>query len=96
MTRRAEIRGRQLSEVDQLASDQQSEMGKEAKYRSLSYRVRTPEERAQHKADVDKRAERIMALKAQGLNNTIIAARMGLSPGHVGKIAREHSQKAQN
>ena len=71
-------------------------MSKEAKNRSLSYRVRTPEERAQHKADIDKRMERIMVLKAQGLNNTIIAARMGLSPSQVGKIAREQSQKAQD
>ncbi|MDG2570790.1 hypothetical protein P7L87_24885 [Vibrio parahaemolyticus] len=55
--------------------------------------MRSPEERDRHKAHVDKRTERIMALKAQGLNNTIIAARMGLSPSHVGKITREYSQK---
>jgi DNA-binding NarL/FixJ family response regulator len=40
--------------------------------------------------------ERIMVLKAQGLNNTIIAARMGLSSSQVGKIAREHGRKAQD
>ncbi len=96
MTRRAEATGWLFSEADQLAVDQQNEMRNEAKYRSLGYRVRTPEERARHKTDVDKRAERIMALKAQGLNNTIIATRMGLSPSHVGKIAREHGEKAQD
>jgi DNA-binding NarL/FixJ family response regulator len=92
MTRLADTGESRLPKVDQLVADQQSEMSKEAKYRSLTYRVRTPEERAQLKADVDKRAQRIMVLKAQGLNNTVIAARMGLSPSHVGKIAREHCE----
>ena len=69
-------------------------MSKESKKRSLSYRVRSPEERARHEADLMKRTERIMMLKAQGLNYATIGIRLGLSPSTVSRIAREGIQQA--
>jgi DNA-binding CsgD family transcriptional regulator len=68
-------------------------MSKESKKKSLSYRVSTPEERAKRQAEVNKRCEYIMLLKAQGLNYATIACRLGLSPSQVSKIAREYSQR---
>ena len=57
----------------------------------MSYRVSTPRERAKRQAENEKRSERIMALKAQGLSFSIIAVRMGLSSSSVSRIAREHA-----
>ena len=68
-------------------------MSKESKKKSLSYRVSTPEERAERQTAVNKRCEYIMMLKAQGLNYAIIAYRLGLSASQVSKIAREYSQR---
>jgi DNA-binding CsgD family transcriptional regulator len=69
---------------------QLSEMSKESKKKSLSYRVSTPEERAKRQAEVNKRCEYIMMLKAQGLNYATIACRLGLSLSQVSKIARDY------
>jgi DNA-binding CsgD family transcriptional regulator len=69
---------------------QLSEMSKESKKKSLSYRVSTPEERAKRQAEVHKRCEYIMMLKAQGLNYATIACPLGLSPSQVSKIARDY------
>ncbi|MBM1173529.1 helix-turn-helix domain-containing protein [Microvirga arabica] len=68
-------------------------MNKESKKKSLSYRVSTPEERAKRQAEVNKRCEYIMLLKAQGLNYATIACRLGLSPSQVSKIARDYVQR---
>jgi DNA-binding CsgD family transcriptional regulator len=68
-------------------------MSKESKKKSLSYRVSTPEERDKRHAEVNKRCEYLMVLKAQGLNYATIACRLGLSPSQVSKIAREYSQR---
>jgi DNA invertase Pin-like site-specific DNA recombinase len=68
-------------------------MSKEAKKRSLSYRVTTPEERARRQAENEKRSERIKTLKAQGLNYSTIAIRLSLSSSTVSRIAREHGQQ---
>ena len=68
-------------------------MSKESKKKSLSYRVSTPEERAERQTAVNERCEYIMMLKAQGLNYAIIAYRLGLSASQVSKIAREYSQR---
>ena len=46
-------------------------MSKESKTKSLSYRVSTPEERAERQTAVNERCEYIMMLKAQGLNYAI-------------------------
>ena len=64
-----------------------------SKKRSLSYRVSTPEERARRQSEIEKRSERIMSLKAQGLNFSTIAVRMGLSSSSVSRIAREHARQ---
>jgi DNA-binding NarL/FixJ family response regulator len=69
-------------------------MSSESKKKSLSYRVSTPEERAKRQAENARRSERIMALKAQGLNYATIGIRMGLSPSTVSKIARTQNQQA--
>jgi DNA-binding NarL/FixJ family response regulator len=69
-------------------------MSRESKKRSLSYRVRTAEERARHEAEIMKRTERIMMLKAQGLNYATIGIRLGLSPSTVSRIARECTRQA--
>lgn len=69
-------------------------MSRESKMKSLSYRVTTHEERARRRDEIKKRTERIMALKAQGLNYATIGIRMGLSPSTVSRIAREHAQRA--
>ncbi|QRM35963.1 helix-turn-helix domain-containing protein [Microvirga sp. VF16] len=69
-------------------------MSKESKKRSLSYRVTTPEERARRRDETGKRTERIMTLKAQGLNYATIGIRLGLSPSTVSRIAREYTQQA--
>jgi hypothetical protein len=58
---------------------QLSEMSKESKKKSLSYRVSTPEERAKRRAEINKRCEYIMMLKAQGLNYATIAFRLVMS-----------------
>jgi DNA-binding NarL/FixJ family response regulator len=71
-------------------------MSKESKKRSLSYRVTTPEERARRQSEIEKRAERIMVLKAQGLNFSTIAVRMGLSSSSVSRIAREHARQLED
>ena len=71
-------------------------MSKESKKRSLSYRVTTPEERAQRQAENEKRSERIMVLKAQGLSFSAIAVRMGLSSSSVSRIAREHARQLED
>ena len=71
-------------------------MSKESKKRSLSYRVSTPEERARRQSEIEKRSERIMALKAQGLNFSTIAVRMGLSSSSVSRIAREHARQLED
>ncbi len=63
------------------------------KTNSLSYLVTTHEERAKRRDEVRKRTERIMALKAQGLNYATIGIRMGLSPSTVSRIAREYAQQ---
>jgi len=68
-------------------------MKKESKRRSLSYRVSTPEERARRRAETDKRLERIVALKAQGLSFATIGIRLGLSSSTVSRIARERRQR---
>ncbi|MBM6581719.1 hypothetical protein ILT44_16090 [Microvirga sp. BT689] len=68
-------------------------MSKESKKKSLSYRVSTPEERARRQAEVNKRCEYIMQLKAQGLNYATIACRLGLSSSQVSKIARDYGQR---
>ena len=68
-------------------------MSKESKKRSLSYRVSTPEERARRQSEIEKRSERIMSLKAQGLSFSTIAVRMGLSSSSVSRIAREHARQ---
>ena len=64
-----------------------------SKKRSLSYRVSTPEERARRQSEIEKRSERIMSLKAQGLNFSTIAVRMGLSSSSASRIAREHARQ---
>lgn len=69
-------------------------MSKESKNRSLSYRVRTAEERARHEAELMKRNERIMMLKAQGLDYVTIGIRLGLSASTVSRIARERIRQA--
>jgi len=69
-------------------------MSKESKKRSLSYRVTTPEERIKRQAENEKRSERIIALRAQGLNYVTIALRMGLSTSTVSRIAREYSRQS--
>ena len=71
-------------------------MSKESKKRSLSYRVSTPEERARRQSEIEKRSERIMVLKAQGLNFSTIAVRMGLSSSSVSRIAREHARQLED
>jgi hypothetical protein len=58
---------------------QLSEMSKEPKKKSLSHRVSTPEERAKRRAEINKRCEYIMMLKAQGLNHATIACRLVMS-----------------
>jgi hypothetical protein len=58
---------------------QLSEMSKESKMKSLSYRVSTPEERAKRRAEINKRCEYIMMLKVQGLNYATIACRLVMS-----------------
>jgi hypothetical protein len=58
---------------------QLSEMSKEPKKKSLSYRVSTPEERAKRRAEINKRCECIMMPKAQGLNYATIACRLVMS-----------------
>jgi DNA-binding CsgD family transcriptional regulator len=58
---------------------QLSEMSKESKKKSLSYRVSTPEERAKRRAEINKRCEYIMMLKAQGLIYATIACRLVMS-----------------
>ena len=67
-----------------------------SKKRSLSYRVSTPEERARRQSEIEKRSERIMSLKAQGLNFSTIAVRMGLSSSSVSRIAREHARQLED
>ncbi len=69
-------------------------MSKESKKRSLSYRVTTPEERIKRQAENEERSERIIALRAQGLNYVTIALRMGLSTSTVSRIAREYSRQS--
>ena len=59
----------------------------------MSYRVTTPEERARRQAELEWRSERIMALKAQGLNYVTIGNRLGLSSSTVSRIAREYAQR---
>ena len=71
-------------------------MSKESKKRSLSYRVSTPEERARRQSEIEKRSERIMSLKARGLNFSTIAVRMGLSSSSVSRIAREHARQLED
>jgi DNA-binding NarL/FixJ family response regulator len=71
-------------------------MSKKSKKRSLSYRVTTPEERARRQAENERRSERIMTLKAQGLNHSTIAIRLGLSSSTVSRIAREHGQQVRD
>jgi DNA-directed RNA polymerase specialized sigma subunit len=68
-------------------------MSKESKKRSLSYRVTTPEERAKRQAGIEKRSERILALRAQGPNYATIGIRLGLSSSTVSRIARECIQQ---
>lgn len=69
-------------------------MSKELKTKSSNYRVTTHEERARRRDENRKRKERIMALKAQGLNYATIGIRLGLSPSTVSRIAREFAQQA--
>lgn len=69
-------------------------MSRESKKRSLSYRVTTPEERTRRREEVARRTERIITLKAQGLNYATIGIRLGLSPSTVSRIAREYTQQA--
>ncbi|SCY57722.1 helix-turn-helix domain-containing protein [Microvirga guangxiensis] len=71
-------------------------MSKESKKRSLSYRVTTPDERTRREAEIERRSERIMALKAHGLNYATIAIRLGLSASTVSRLAREYVQRAQS
>ena len=58
---------------------QLGDMSKESKKKSLSYRVSTPEERAKRRAEINKRCEYIMMLKAQGLSYATIACRLVMS-----------------
>jgi len=45
--------------------------------------------------ELERRSERIVVLKAQGLSCATIGIRLGLSASTVRRIAREHSQKTQ-
>lgn len=69
-------------------------MSRELKTMSSNYRVTTHEERARRRDENRKRNERIMALKAQGLNYATIGIRLGLSPSTVSRIAREFAEQA--